>query len=364
MNDEANRLYVAYGDDPAAMARRLLEQTRPEAGLPKDAKIGVKPNLVVAKDWRSGATTNPDIAAAVIEYFQTRGFRDIVIIESAWLAVDTAKAFKACGYGELAKRYGVELVDVKKDRFEAREFDGLTVDISSRALALDCLVSLPLIKGHCQTGMTCALKNMKGLISDREKRRFHAMGLHKPIAYLNRMISPALTIADGTCADPGFEEGGNPASLHTMIAGTDSVLLDAYAAGLLGYHPEDVEYIRLAEKIGVGSVDLDSAEIVYMNGAAQTVQVTRPASLAAAKAHIDADQACSACYANLLSALLRLEEDNRPVDYIVSVGQGYKGRAKDIGCGSCTADFTHCIQGCPPSAEDIFAYLSKTRRAE
>jgi uncharacterized protein (DUF362 family) len=364
MMDRLNRLYVAYGDDPAAMTRQLLEQIKPEAGLQKDAKIGIKPNLVVAKDWHSGATTNPAIVEAVIEYFQMRGYHDIAIIESAWLAVDTAKAYKTCGYNDLARHYGVELVDVKRDHWEMCEFGGMKIDISARALALDCLINLPLIKGHCQTGMTCALKNMKGLIPDREKRRFHAMGLHKPIAYLNKMIAPALTIADGTCADPGFEEGGKPDNLHTMIAGTDSVLVDAYAAKLLGYQLDSGHYVRIAEKIGVGSGDVEGAEFIYLNNVRHSEKITRSSALESAKALIDADQACSACYGNLLSAMLRLQEGGKPADFRVCVGQGYKGHTGAIGCGSCTAGFQHCIKGCPPSADDIFAYFTQTRRAK
>jgi uncharacterized protein (DUF362 family) len=360
MEDRDKQLYVAQGDDPAALARQLLQQIKPEQGLPKDAKIGIKPNLVVAKSWTSGATTNPAVAEAVIEYFQARGYRDIIIIESASLAEDTAKAFSVCGYSDLARRYGVELVDVKKDKTETRKFGGLNIDISSRVLGLDYLVNLPLIKGHCQTGLTCALKNMKGLIPDREKRRFHAMGLHRPIAYLNRMLKPSLTIADGTCTDPGFEEGGNPKNLRTMLAGTDSVLLDAFAAGLLGYRPDDVEYIRIAEQIGVGSADLSAAEIIRLSSAAQP-EVMRSEALESAKAHVSADQACSTCYGNLLSALMRLD---LPPDFMISVGQGFKGKAGDIGCGSCTAGFRHCINGCPPSVDDIMAYISQIRRAE
>jgi len=361
MKDKDKRLYVAQGDDPAALARLLLQQIRPEQGLPKDAKIGIKPNLVVAKSWTSGATTNPAVAEAVIEYFQARGYRDIIIIESAWLGENTARAFSVCGYSDLARRYGVELVDVKKDKTETREFGSMNIDISSRTVGLDYLVNLPLIKGHCQTGLTCALKNMKGLIPDREKRRFHAMGLHKPIAYLNRMLGiPSLTIADGTCADPGFEEGGNPKNLRTMLAGTDSVLLDAFATGLLGYRPDDVEYIRIAEEIGVGSADLSAAEIIRFSSAAQP-EVMRPETLESAKAHVSADQACSACYGNLLSALMRLD---LPADFMISVGQGFKGKTGNIGCGSCTAGFLHCIKGCPPSVDDILAYISQIRRAE
>ncbi len=355
-----NKLYAAHGSDAAALTKELLETMRPETGLKPGASIALKPNLVVAKGWRSGATTNPAICATVIEYFQSRGFNHISIIESAWLGEDTQRAFRVCGYEELAKRYGVELVDVKRDKYELCEYDGLKVEVSKRALEADFLINLPLIKGHCQTRLTCALKNLKGLISDKDKRRFHTMGLHKPIACLNRMIAPHLTIADGTCIDPGFEEGGSPVCLNTIIAGADSVLIDAYAAGLIGRKASDIGYIGIAEKIGVGSADLEHAQIVHLGKGGAQAADGRHDALERAKAHIEAADACSACYANLLSALMRLDmlED----DLQVCVGQGYKGKKGRVGSGSCTAGFDRCIKGCPPRADQIYEALIKLRR--
>jgi uncharacterized protein (DUF362 family) len=346
------------------MTRRLLEEIKPETGLKSDASIGIKPNLVVAKSWCSGATTNPAICAAVIEHFQQHGFRNITIIESAWLGENTQRAFRACGYEELSERYDVVLADVKRDQFQICEYGGLKVEVSKKALDTDYMINLPLIKGHCQTALTCALKNMKGLISDKEKRRFHTLGLHKPIAYLNRMIMPQLTIADGTCTDPGFEEGGNPVQLNCMVAGTDSVLIDAFAAGLIGRSVKDIGYIGIAEKIGVGSADLKSADIVHLgSGEAQTVD-GRFQALEQAKTRIDAQDACSACYANLLSAMMRLEQDAPCDDLRVCVGQGFKRQKGRIGSGSCTAGFEYCVKGCPPRADQIYDALTRLRRTQ
>ena len=355
-----NKLYAAHGQDAAVLTKELLELIRPEAGLKNGASIALKPNLVVAKNWRSGATTNPAVCAAVIEYFQSHGFKNICIIESAWLGEDTKRAFRVCGYEELALKYGIELVDVKRDKYVLCEYDRLKVEVSQRALEADYLINLPLIKGHCQTKLTCALKNMKGLISDKDKRRFHTLGLHKPIAYLNRMISPHLTIADGTCTDPGFEEGGSPVCLNTVVAGTDSVLIDAYAAGLIGRKAADIGYIGIAEKIGVGSASLENSEIVHLGeGKARAVD-GRYEALEKAKAHINAKDACSACYASLLSALMRMEEIDD--DMSVCVGQGFKGQKGRIGSGSCTAGFESCVKGCPPRADQIYEALIKLRR--
>ena len=354
----AQRIYVTHGSDAGAMARRLLEAIQPAADWDRCAAVGIKPNLVVAKSYQSGATTNPAICEAVIMYLKDAGFTDICIIESAWVGAKTQDAFRVCGYTELAKKYGVPLVDVKKDGVVRCEYGGMRIDISQRALALDHIINLPLIKGHCQTRMTCALKNMKGLISDREKRRFHTMGLHKPIAYLNRMIAPSLTIADGTMTDPTFEEGGSPVCLNVMAAGTDSVLIDAYAADVLGLDVRDVEYIGIAEEIGVGSADLAQANVICIGEGAAAPVRTRADVLSAAAACIDARDACSACYANLVHALLALDAQ----DIKVCVGQGFRGKAGDIGSGNCTSGFRHSISGCPPRAEDIIEGLTGLRR--
>lgn len=52
-------------------------------------------------------------------------------------------------------------------------------------LELDRLINIPVLKGHCQTAMTCALKNLKGCIPNSEKQRYHREGLFQPIADLN-----------------------------------------------------------------------------------------------------------------------------------------------------------------------------------
>jgi uncharacterized protein (DUF362 family) len=156
-----DRLYIANGNDAKSMTAQLLEAIKPETGLDRNAMIALKPNLVVAKNWKSGATTNPAVCEAVIEYFFERGFKAISIIESSWLGCDTQHAYSVCGYTELSRKYGIELVDVKKDNFVACEYGGMKINISKRALEADYIINLPLIKGHCQTRITCALKNLK-----------------------------------------------------------------------------------------------------------------------------------------------------------------------------------------------------------
>jgi hypothetical protein len=43
--------------------------------------------------------------------------------------------------------------------------------------------------------------------------------------------------------DLDFEEGGNPVRMNRILAGSDPVLIDSYAAQLLGFEAEEIAYI-------------------------------------------------------------------------------------------------------------------------
>ena len=48
---------------------------------------------------------------------------------------------------------------------------------------------------------------------------------------------------------------------HTLIAGTDPVAVDAFGAELLGKNIDDLPYLALAEKAGVGTRDYRSLTV-------------------------------------------------------------------------------------------------------
>jgi uncharacterized protein (DUF362 family) len=330
--------------------------------VPAGASIALKPNMVVAADASGGATTHPKIVAACIEYFQNHGFRDIKIVESAWVGDSTQRAIKVLGYDKLCAKYGVPFIDVKADEYVKTSARDIPLEISRTIMEAGFLVSLPVLKGHCQTTMTCALKNMKGCLSDKSKRAFHSLGLHRPIAALNTVKRADLLIVDSICGDLDFEEGGNPVQTNRMFAGRDSVLIDTYGASLMGFDTADIDYICFAEKWGVGSTDLSTARITALNEASTGLDVQfRPdGRVKALAAHTAPDSACSACYGNLIHALCRLEEVGRlsGLKVPIRIGQGYKGKTgAGPGCGTCCGGFTPFVPGCPPNARDVLEFL-------
>lgn len=353
-----NEIWRSYGTDYRDMTKRLLVQVGLEEMLPeKTARIAVKPNLVTPAPAKFGGTTHPEVVAGIIEFLQERGYGNIVIAEGSWVGDKTAEAFDYCGYNSLAAEYGVEILDMQKEKGVPVDCGGMKLNICSCVSDWDFLINVPVLKGHCQTNITCALKNMKGLIPNTEKRRFHTMGLHRPIAHLNAGIHQDFIVIDHICGDLDFEEGGSPVVRNCVMAAADPVLVDSYVCSLLGYETEEVPYIGMAEELGIGSTDLADLRLITCEGDPyEDLPKQRHLDVSYAVDEVDS---CSACYGVLIPALDRLREEGLldKLPYRISIGQGHKGKTGGLGVGSCTALFDICVKGCPPEEEDIYQQL-------
>lgn len=356
-----NEIWRSYGTDYTAMTKRLLQQADLAGMIPSDARrIAIKPNLVTPSPASFGGTTHPEVAAGIVEYLQENGFRDIVIAEGSWVGDRTAEAFEYCGYRELEAKYGVTLLDTQKEKSFTADCAGEKLHICACVQNWDFLINVPVLKGHCQTHITCALKNMKGLIPNSEKRRFHTMGLHRPIAHLNSFIRQDFIVIDHICGDLDFEEGGNPVVRNCVMAAADPVLTDAYVASLLHYEISDVPYIGMAEALGVGSADLSALRLITCEGESYE-DLPRERRLLDVRYAVDESDSCSACYGTLIPALERLKNEGLlyRLDGTISIGQGHRGKRGVIGIGNCTSGFDFCVRGCPPAEEDIYRELKE-----
>jgi len=360
---EKNDIIIIHGRDYKNMAKKVLEQADVAGDIgSRDKKVALKPNLVTAKDPSSGATTHGELLAGVIEYLQEHGFKDITAMEGSWVGDRTGEAFRAAGYDRVCRRYGIPFEDLQKDTWKEYDAAGMKIKLCDKAAAVDYMINMPVLKGHCQTTVTCALKNNKGIIPNSEKRRFHTLGLHKPIAHLNTIVPGGFILVDNICGDLDFEEGGNPVVMNRVLGLKDPVLCDAFVCSCMGYSAEDVPYITLAERLGVGSTDVAHANMIYLNQASEAdsrfPMTRRVQNLASYTMPSDA---CSACYGSLIYALDRLNDSGylRKGLGPICIGQGYKGKEGHIGIGQCTSCFAKTLGGCPPKAADIVDFLSE-----
>ena len=374
-----NTLYRIYGRDYLGMTKRLLAAS-PLLSLlcgkkkEKNGKLRIliKPNLVTPQPAEFGGTTHPEIVSGIIEYLKENGYGDITVAEGAWAGDSTEEAAKYCGFYALCEKYRVPFIDTKKMPAAAVNTGDLRLHVCDFIYDYDFLINVPVLKGHCQTRMTCALKNMKGLIPDSEKRRFHTLGLHKPIAHLNTVIRQDFIVIDHICGDPSFEEGGDPLTRNCIMAATDPVLADSYACRILGITAEDVPYVTLAERLGVGNASLEKLKLITLEDPFGEADRDVPSGLSRALevsyAVEDADS-CSDCYAALTGALCRLREEGLLQKFTdgggrICIGQGFRDKkAPDdaagpvAGIGECCAGMTLHVPGCPADEDEIYRTL-------
>ena len=355
---KTNEIHVMTGCDYKNMAIHMLEVCELSEFIDKKARIGIKPNLVSPTPASFGATTHPEVVAGIIEYLRSYGFQDIVMLEGSWVGDRTADAVEVCGYKELSDKYHVPFLDMQKEEGMSVDCRGMNLQICKAALDIDFLINVPVLKGHCQTKITCALKNMKGLIPNAEKRRFHSLGLHKPIAHLNSGLRQDFILVDHICGDLDFEDGGNPVVRNQILAGLDPVLMDAYVCDLMQYDVSEVPYVVMAGELGVGCSDISKANIVFhCTSDKSSLPISR--KVIEVSDAVEEVESCSACYGYLIPALEMLKEEGllQKLQDKICIGQGYRGKFGTLGIGSCTKGFIHTLGGCPPTETQMYEFL-------
>lgn len=364
-----NEILLIYGTDYTDMTKTLLSEARLDeqirekcpAGQNRHPRIGIKPNLVAPVPAGVGATTHPQVVEGLIQYLQEHGYEDLVIMESSWVGDRTEDAFFVCGYEELEKKYQVRLLDMKKAASVELDCAGMELTVCEPALQVDFLINVPVLKGHCQTRMTCALKNMKGLIPDSQKRAFHRMGLHRPIGHLSAGIRQDFILVDSICGDLSFEDGGNPVQQDRLIAAADPVLCDAWCCELLNIPVKEVPYIGCAAECGCGSADLSRMKLRVLNQPAHEIDLSSAGKALQLAELAEEVESCSACYGYLIPALNQLQEEGilSGLNEKVCIGQGYRGKNGKLGVGNCTRGFETYLPGCPPTEKEMHDFLKQ-----
>jgi uncharacterized protein (DUF362 family) len=114
--------------------------------------------------------------------------------------------------------------------------------------------------------MTCAMKNLMGIVWDREA--FHRQNLDQCIADSCLFRKPALNVVDAwkvmLSGGPRGYAGSRYDEQRMLMLSTDLVAADAASAKVLGKSKEDFGYIAKAEAVGIGRADLAALNILRL----------------------------------------------------------------------------------------------------
>ncbi len=232
----------------------------------KGAFVVLKPNMGWDVRPELAANTDPGVVKRLVQLCLAAGARRVVVFDhtcDAWRA-----AYASSGIERAARDAGAEVAPAHAESYY-QTVDSPRARTLSRAkvhelvLQADLFINVPVLKNHGGAGMTCALKNLMGMVWDRGY--FHSRGLDECIAEAALLRRPDLTIVDAGKVMLSGGPRGNAASRYSdqrlLLLSTDIVAVDTAAARTLGPGPDAFEYIRRAAALGLGQGDLGKLAI-------------------------------------------------------------------------------------------------------
>ena len=263
-------------EKPLESVRKAVELSHGLDHLHSDAKVFIKPNIVF---WsrsvpfpKWGVITTSRVVEDMVVLLKERGIDDIVIGEGAVVfdpkdKETLANAFEGLGYNILKERYGVKTINVFERPFEKVDIgEGMDLNFNADMFNSDFLVDIPVLKTHAQTVVTLGIKNMKGTLDIKSRKKCHSADPEKDLNYMiarfPKILPPSFSILDGiytTERGPGFD--GKVRRSNILVASPDMLSADMVGAKVLGHDASEVPHLVNAARNMERPLDLSDIEI-------------------------------------------------------------------------------------------------------
>lgn len=253
---------IVQGGGPRELAQRAIQEM---GGIRRFIARGdivvIKPNIGWDRTPEQAANTNPEIVAEVVRLCQEAGAAKVVVTDVS--CNEPRQCFQRSGIAEAARAQGAQVVLPEERKFREVDLRGDVLrvwPVFEPFLSADKMINVPIAKHHSLTGTTLGMKNWYGILGG-QRHRLHQR-IHESLADLADFMRPTLTILDAyRVLVRNGPTGGSLADValkQTVIAATDPVALDAYAAKAywdLDWHT--LHYLKLASERGLGTLDFD-----------------------------------------------------------------------------------------------------------
>jgi len=248
------------GYDLKALTRKTFEAAGGiQQFISKGDVVVIKPNISWARNPEMAASTNPLVLESVVELCQEAGAKKVRIADNT--INDARRCFALTGAGMVAKNTGADLVYPRSSLMREMNLHGNRLSLWHVYVPLveaDKIINLPVAKHHSLSALTLGMKNWLGGVGGR-RNQLH-QDIHQSIVDLAQFFKPTLTLIDAirimTRNGPSGGSTTDVALKNTLILSDDPVAADARAAMLFNRRPEEIGFIRLGQKWGLGSSDL------------------------------------------------------------------------------------------------------------
>jgi uncharacterized protein (DUF362 family) len=265
------QMAIVRGTDRAAMiAQGIKALGGLEAFIQKGDRVLLKVNAAFATPATLGATTHPEVLAAVAGLCFQAGAAQVLVTDNPINNPDSC--FEISGLAAAAQASGARIIAPRASLFAPLSLPGGHLlrnwPVMAGALqGVTKVLMLSPVKDHQRAGASMTLKNIYGFLGGR-RNVFH-QDINGIITELAQLLKPTLCVLDGTVTlMTNGPTGGSLSDLKetgTLVVSTDPVAADAVGVELLGRTLADIPYILMAEKAGAGLADYRRLNPVRLN---------------------------------------------------------------------------------------------------
>ena len=231
----------------------------------KGQTVVVKPNIAWIANPEGAADTNPILVKRVIEQCFGAGASKVYVFDHT--CDNCFTTYNVSGIEKAAREANATVVQANKESYyqEVRVPGAHAlkqVKVHELILESDVFINIPILKHHGSTRMTCALKNLMGVIWDRHY--YHRTDLNRCIAEFPLYRKPDLTIVDAyniLTDGPRAKSLDHVVNKKMQLISKDMIALDAAASKILGEEEENITYIKIANDLGLGTSNLEELNI-------------------------------------------------------------------------------------------------------
>lgn len=276
MNESVVAVLKTKPETVVADYGRLLELTEVERFLPPDNDTLIKLNLSWTKYFPS-CSSQPWQVEGVIRGLLERGYRRdrLIPIENKTVVTDPLKGCENNLWGGVLRHYGLDFIPLTHVDWTVHKFETPLLklhEIFPEGIEIPAMfkgrniIHLPTVKTHGHSTTTGAIKNAFGGLL-KEVRHYAHKHIHEvlvDLVIMQKELHPGVfAVMDGTvCGDGAGPRTMIPRIKNYILAGGDSVAIDAVAAAMMGFNPLEIPYLRMCHERELGCADMQKIKLV------------------------------------------------------------------------------------------------------
>jgi len=258
-------LAVIQGESPSQITKEAISALGGmNRFISKGDEVLIKPNIGWDRTPEQAACTNPEIVKTLVELCFEAGAKKVKVMDHP--CNPAQRTYVRSGIAKAAKEAGADVPFPNEHKLKKVPLHGQHIkewEVYRDFLETDKIINVPITKHHSLSRLTLGMKNWLGALGGNRNQLHQSLDF--AIVDLAAFFTPVLSFLDAyRILYRNGPQGGRLSDVRlykTVVAGVDYVAVDRMGAHFMDMSQEELTYLKIANKRGLGEVDLEKLKI-------------------------------------------------------------------------------------------------------